>query len=236
VGSGIYTTNTPEACEHVINDSLSQIVVVENNDQLKKILKIKDNCKYLKSIVQYTGEVQDSHNGLVISVGILFLLFLIKNNASSFKWKSFLELSSWISDVELNGRIKKIAPNKCASLIYTSGTTGSPKAAMLSHDNIYYCASFCIDLVKMNDCRERIVSFLPLNHIAGQLCDIYVPVLCGATVYFAQPDAMKGSLATTLAEVKPTMFMGVPRVYEKMQDKMIQMSKTGGLKFFIIFI
>ena len=73
VQTGIYTTNTPEACEHVINDSKSQIVVVENKDQLRKILKIKHNCKYLKSIVQYTGDVEDSHNGLVISV-IMFLL------------------------------------------------------------------------------------------------------------------------------------------------------------------
>ena len=163
MGSGIYTTNTPEACEHVINDSMSQIVVVENNDQLKKILKIKDNCKYLKSIVQYTGEVQDSHNGLVISVGFLFLLFLIKNNDSSFKWKEFLELSSSISDVELNDRIKKIAPNKCASLIYTSGTTGSPKAAMLSHDNIHYASQYFIKSLKLVDAKERVVSFLPLR-------------------------------------------------------------------------
>ena len=71
VANGVYTTNSPEACEHVINDSLSEIVVVENDIQLKKILKIKNNCKSLKAIVQYTGDIVDDHNGLVISVNWL---------------------------------------------------------------------------------------------------------------------------------------------------------------------
>ena len=128
----------------------------------------------------------------------------------------------------MNNRIKKIAPNKCASLIYTSGTTGAPKAAMLSHDNIYYTVTHVMNSVHINHCHERVVSFLPLNHIAGQLCDVFMPVLSGTTVHFAQPDAMKGSLAITLAEAKPTLFVGVPRVFEKMQEKIIQMSKTGG--------
>ena len=70
---GVYTTNNPEACLYVAEHSDCEIVVVENNDQLRKILKIKHNCKYLKSIVQYTGDVEDSHNGLVISV-TMFLL------------------------------------------------------------------------------------------------------------------------------------------------------------------
>ena len=74
--TGIYTTNTAEACEHVINDSVAQIVVVENNDQLKKILKVKNNCKTIKAIIQYSGEVVDSHNGLVKSVIFLIICIL----------------------------------------------------------------------------------------------------------------------------------------------------------------
>ena len=57
----------------------------------------------------------------------------------------------------------------------------------------------------------RIVTYLPLSHIAGQMADIYLPLHAGATVYFAQPDALKGSLRQTLLEVKPTLFFGVPR-------------------------
>ena len=58
---------------------------------------------------------------------------------------------------------------------------------------------------------DHVISYLPLSHIAAQMTDIYLPVYSGATVYFAQPDALKGSLLQTLLEVKPTAFMGVPR-------------------------
>ena len=58
---------------------------------------------------------------------------------------------------------------------------------------------------------SRIVTYLPLSHIAGQMADIYLPLYAASTVYFAQPDALKGSLRGTLVEVKPTLFFGVPR-------------------------
>ena len=67
VACGIYTTNSAEACEYILQDSSSEIVVVENKEQLAKILKCKEKCK-IKRIIQYKGEVADSHNGLVISV------------------------------------------------------------------------------------------------------------------------------------------------------------------------
>jgi long-chain-fatty-acid--CoA ligase ACSBG len=67
VGCGIYTTNTSEACEYILKDSKSQIVVVENQQQLDKILKCKDKLP-LKKIIQYSGTVENNHGGLVISV------------------------------------------------------------------------------------------------------------------------------------------------------------------------
>lgn len=102
---------------------------------------------------------------------------------------------------------------------------------MLSHDNIIYAAEYVIQTVKvnMNAC-ERIVSFLPLSHIAAQLFDCYIAVYVGATIYYAQPDAMRGSLGSTLVQVKPTVFFGVPRVWEKMQEKMEQMAKISNGK------
>lgn len=71
VACGIYTTNSAEACEFILKDSGSEIVVVENKDQLEKILKCKDKCN-LKSIIQYKGEVENNHNGLVMTVSIAF--------------------------------------------------------------------------------------------------------------------------------------------------------------------
>jgi long-chain-fatty-acid--CoA ligase ACSBG len=78
---------------------------------------------------------------------------------------------------------------------------------------------------------ERFVSFLPLSHIAAQIIDLHAPMYLGATTYFAQPDALKGSLTSTLKDAKPTIFFGVPRVWEKIQEKMVQIGReTTGLK------
>ena len=72
IGCGIYTTNTAEACEFILNDSKSEIIVVENQQQLDKILKSKDKCS-IKKIIQYTGKIENRHNDLVMSVILIFL-------------------------------------------------------------------------------------------------------------------------------------------------------------------
>jgi long-chain-fatty-acid--CoA ligase ACSBG len=69
------------------------------------------------------------------------------------------------------------------------------------------------------------VSYLPLSHIAAQIIDVHAPIHLGCALYFAQADALKGSLTLTLKDVKPTFFFGVPRVWEKIQEKMVQMGR-----------
>lgn len=115
-------------------------------------------------------------------------------------------------------RIAGLRPTQCCSLIYTSGTTGNPKACMLSHDNLVWTAHIVMRHLKFTT-EEKSISYLPLSHIAAQLVDIHIPLACGSTVYFAQHDALKGSLSVTLKEVRPTLFLSVPRVYEKIQLK-----------------
>lgn len=134
-------------------------------------------------------------------------------------------------DTELEERLRRIAVNQCCTLIYTSGTTGPPKGVMLSHDNITWTAhANCIN-ADFRAGKEIIVSFLPLSHVAAQMADIYITMYAGATCYFAQPDALKGSLGQTLKEVRPTRFLGVPRVWEKIHEKMMEVGrKTTGVK------
>lgn len=83
-------------------------------------------------------------------------------------------------------------PGNCATLIYTSGTTGPPKAVMISNDNITWTARNVLENYLHLTHEERVVSYLPLSHVAGQLIDIYFVMLLGACTYFAQPDALKG--------------------------------------------
>ncbi len=96
---------------------------------------------------------------------------------------------------------------------------------MISHDNVTWTCSL-IGLVLEVGAKDRMVSYLPLSHIAAQILDIHGPVYYGYTTYFAAPDALKGSLTKTLAYAKPTIFMGVPRVWEKIMEQMRSLAKN----------
>ncbi|XP_072537451.1 long-chain-fatty-acid--CoA ligase ACSBG2 isoform X2 [Salminus brasiliensis] len=201
---GIYTTNSPEACQYVAENCQANILVVENHKQLQKILQIQDKLPHLKAIIQYKDSLKEKKPNL-------------------YTWEEFLKLGRDEPDTQLDDIIASQKPNQCCTLIYTSGTTGQPKGVMLSHDNLTWTAFTVtrhINLDYADQSQEEVISYLPLSHIAAQMIDIWITMQVGGAAYFAQPDALKGSLANTLREVRPTAFMGVPRVWEKMQEKM----------------
>ncbi|KAK1887450.1 Long-chain-fatty-acid--CoA ligase ACSBG1 [Dissostichus eleginoides] len=201
--TGIYATNSPEACQYVASDSKANIIVVENQKQLDKILQIRDRLPHLKAIVQFSGNPQQRIPNL-------------------YSWEDFMELGLDVSEDELDDIIDSQRANQCCILIYTSGTTGKPKGVMLSHDNITWTANHASRVGEMQPAdtqQESLVSYLPLSHIAAQIYDMWTGIQWAELVYFAQPDALKGSLITTLREVCPTSHMGVPRVWEKMMEK-----------------
>ena len=103
---------------------------------------------------------------------------------------------------------------------------------MLSHDNIFWTAEVaCKEVFKLNYGKETIVSYLPLSHIAGQLVDIWFAIFNLTTVVFGDRMAMKGTLLETLQDARPTIFVGVPRVWEKIMEGMkAKGSDTKGLK------
>jgi len=213
ISAGIYTTNSPEACRFILSHSQSQFCVVENQKMLDKVLQVKNELPDLLYIIVYDDIVTEEQRAL----GVL-------------DWDTFMKVGREVPEYELQWRIKNQAPNKCCTLIYTSGTTGDPKAVMLSHDNVTWTAVVCCQILNVRETSD-VVSYLPLSHIAAQLVDLHGPLACGATVWFASPDALKGSLVNTLQEVRPTMFLGVPRVWEKIQDKMeLQLKEMKGFK------
>ena len=100
-----------------------------------------------------------------------------------------------------------------------------PKGVLLSQDNITWIIQASQDNFCWTIDSETCVSYLPLSHIAAQIIDIYLCFFGGATVWFADKSALQGSLVETLREVRPTRFMAVPRVYEKMQEKLLEIGK-----------
>ncbi|XP_046871703.1 long-chain-fatty-acid--CoA ligase ACSBG2 isoform X1 [Hypomesus transpacificus] len=201
LAAGIYTTNSPEACQYVAENCEANVLVVENHKQLLKILQVKDQLPHLKAIVQYKDELQQKLPNL-------------------YTWAEFMALGEAVSDEELNAVIDSQRANECCTLIYTSGTTGNPKGVMLSHDNITWIANAAGGMTELKAAEEVVVSYLPLSHVAAQVNDMWICMRVAGTTHFADPDALKGSLGNTLKEVRPTSFLGVPRVWEKMQEKM----------------
>ncbi|XP_033218874.1 very long-chain-fatty-acid--CoA ligase bubblegum-like isoform X2 [Belonocnema kinseyi] len=205
--AGIYTTNSPEACQYCAESSRANIIVVEDAKQLEKILQIRKNLPKLKAIIQYDGIVKDK--------GVL-------------SWDDLLEIGKKESDDKLDSILRTMGANECCTLVYTSGTVGNPKAVMLSHDNLLHDTRAIVRAVEFKGGSEIIVSFLPLSHVAAQVVDIFTSMTVGATVYFADKNALKGSLVETLVIARPTAFLGVPRVWEKIYEKMQLVARNNG--------
>ncbi|XP_044051319.1 long-chain-fatty-acid--CoA ligase ACSBG2-like isoform X2 [Siniperca chuatsi] len=201
LATGIYATNSPEACQYVAANCEANILVVEDQKQLNKILQVKDQLPHLKAIVQYKGELQQKAPFL-------------------YTWAEFMKLGEDVPEEQLNAVIDSLRANECCTLIYTSGTTGKPKGVMLSHDNLIWTSRRAATVLNIYYGEEVVVSYLPLSHVAAQMFDMWMCVCFAVTTYFAEPDALKGSLVNTLKEARPTCFLGVPRVWEKMQEKM----------------
>ncbi|KAF0876262.1 ACBG1 ligase, partial [Crocuta crocuta] len=200
--TGIYTTSSPEACQYIAHDCQANIIVVDTQKQLEKILKIWKNLPHLKSIVTY-GEAPP------------------RKMASVYTMEELMGLGDELPDETLDAIISAQQPNQCCVLIYTSGTTGSPKGVMLSQDNVTWMArhSSRVGSIQMAEVQQEVVvSYLPLSHIAAQFYDLWTSIHWGAKVCFADPDALKGSLVNTLREVEPTSHLGVPRVWEKIKE------------------
>lgn len=128
-------------------------------------------------------------------------------------------------------KVHKQKPGECCCLIYTSGTTGMPKGCMLSHDNLTWGVGVTrqIGIEQMPEAigpDNRVVSYLPLSHIAGIVFDIMAHYSNMHETYFAKPDALSGSLVETLQWARPTRFLAVPRIWEKFEEKLKEVAAT----------
>mmetsp|Transcript_28316 Transcript_28316/g.65628 ORF Transcript_28316/g.65628 Transcript_28316/m.65628 type:complete len:496 (+) Transcript_28316:387-1874(+) len=145
-----------------------------------------------------------------------------------YTFDDFLKLGKDVPDADIQARSKGCKTNQTCTLIYTSGTTGPPKAVMITHDNITWTVRSMLATTPKETTfpTDSMVSYLPLSHIAAQMLDMHMPMETGCQIYFAQPDALKGSLVETLKEVRPTYFFGVPRVWEKIYEKLQVVAKS----------
>ena len=204
VAAGVYATNNPESCKYVAEHSKAKVIVCEGLKQLEKFYKISEELPNLKALVMYGQDELPGDIKSLCSVPV-------------YTFSDFIQLGQNARLAELKIRSESWRPGETCELIYTSGTTGPPKAVMITNDNCVWTASVVISTTtpRKIDHNDIMVSYLPLSHIAAQMLDLFQPLLTGCKIYFAQPDALKGSLVNTLKDVRPTIFFGVPRVWEK---------------------
>jgi len=191
--AGIYVTNSAEECAYVLGHSQAPVVLVENERQWEKIASIRDRVNPELRIVTMRGcEVDDER---------------------TWTWETFADSGEGIPDGALDERLDAIKANDPATLIYTSGTTGAPKAVVLTHDNLAWTARGAVDLYGIRT-TDVTLSYLPLSHIAEQIFTIHAPAFGVFTVAFARSIER---LRADLVEVAPTVFFGVPRVWENIE-------------------
>lgn len=236
--AGLYPTDAGDVAAFKIVHSGGSIIVVEDKSKITKLAKAlaeRGDCKRVKAIISYSYEPAEGEIQEIVGCGAVPV----------YGWKAFIEMGKKESDVELENRIQNVKPGSCAALVYTSGTTGDPKAVMASHDNINFESTCIFETLKVSvgfgqgDKQERLLSYLPLSHVAGMMIDIVGPVSSTATneahttCYFARPYDLKvGAIKDRLQVARPTIFLGVPLVWEKIADRIraIGAANTGAKK------
>lgn len=206
VPAGLYTTSSADQVHYVLEHSDSVIAQVDTEEQLAKVLAVRDRLPKLKAIV--TTHCESSEEGV-------------------YSWAQLLEKGQGVDDAELQARIDAQGSEDIATLIYTSGTTGNPKGVMMSHRNLTWVGEAAAANFDMGqgDC---LISYLPLCHIAEQNLSIHCAIAMGTTIWFAESI---DKLGDNLKDVRPHVFLAVPRVWEKIQAKIeAGMSEATGLK------
>jgi long-chain-fatty-acid--CoA ligase ACSBG len=216
LAAGVYATNNEDACQYQAEHSEAHTVVCEGKMQLGKYQAILDDkvnggLPKLKVVVVYNMSPDDASAQKAA---------FAKHNVQLYEFNEFLAVDSKKDFAEeLDARLNAQQPGNCIKLIYTSGTTGRPKAVMISHDNMVWTSKMMERHMGGVFATDKMVSYLPLSHIAAQLLDIGLACCFGGAIYFARPDALKGTIGETLRSVQPNIFFGVPRVWEKIAAK-----------------
>jgi long-chain acyl-CoA synthetase len=209
----IYPTLPAEQIPHILNDSGTAAIFVSTPAQAAKIAAVRAQCPNLRYVIGIDAGEQDGCN---------LTMAELEQRAASFD--SLERARAWERDA------LAVQPDDLATLIYTSGTTGAPKGVMLTHDNFHSNVVAARKSVPF-DRTDLALSFLPLSHVFERMGD-YMYFSCGTSIaYVASID----DVPLALQEIKPTMAMGVPRLYEKMYARVLENAKSGGALKWRIF-
>ena len=188
----LYPTSSESDYSFIINNASVKLIVVSNKELFDKVEKIRPNTPSLSSVFTF-DEVEGATN-----------------------WKSIHEQAANVEETEVTKRMAEVAPEDMVTIIYTSGTTGNPKGVMLSHINLLSNVEACIAPIPASQ-GSKVLSFLPVCHVYERMLH-YLYMYLGCSIYFA--ESME-TIGENIREVKPEVFSAVPRLIEKVFDKIM---------------
>ncbi|WP_164000289.1 AMP-dependent synthetase/ligase [Pyxidicoccus caerfyrddinensis] len=210
---GIYQTNPPPDVAYILNDARCKVVICEDQEQYDKVATVAAETPSVEHVIVLEPRglrgVQD---------------------ARLRTWERFLAEGRALAEREpawLRTQLAQRNPDDAAMVIYTSGTTGSPKGALVSSRNMLQGSATFVEQLGLTP-EDSVVSYLPLCHVAEKLFSLLLPLVVGGKVHFG--EALE-TVQTDVAEVSPTVFLGVPRIWEKMHAMvMVKMRDASWLK------
>jgi long-chain acyl-CoA synthetase len=213
VTTTIYPTNTAAECAWVLSDSQSRFAFAEDAKQIAKLLERREELVGLERVIAFDGSASD--DGWVMPVSALEALGRERRTREP---------------DEIDRIARELTPDGLATLIYTSGTTGTPKGVECTHANWAYAASAveAVNVVRSDDVN---LLWLPLAHSFAKVIEI-VQLSVG---FESAVDGRQEKLVDNFAAVRPTFVAAVPRVFEKVFNKVVAGAKEGGAARFAVF-
>ena len=199
----IYPTSSVKECQYVLTHAETSVLFVSNNYQFAKVLPLlkEKKLRVLVAFDGFKGKGEGAH-------GVMdFRDFQERGRRSNLNNPNFYE-----------ERCRRVSREDLATLIYTSGTTGPPKGVMLTHGNFLSNCEGGLEALPIQE-EERSLSFLPLSHVFERMAGYYFMMLNGASIAYA--ESMQ-TVPENLLEVRPTVAAAVPRLYEKMYARILE--------------
>ena len=210
VAAGVYPTSPAPEILHVLDLTEAKAIICEDQEQVDKILEIKDQLPNLRHIIYFSGKGLAGYD----APDLVPYTALMETGAKAAQ-----------SDPGfLDRALRDHDPDDVALIVGTSGSTGLPKAALITYRNIAFVGEASAQNIGQTD-NDSAVSYLPLCHVAEQLFSVFLAMNAGYAVSFG--ESLR-TVQSDLREIAPTIFLGVPRIWEKMRAEVLIRARTAG--------
>jgi long-chain acyl-CoA synthetase len=203
----IYPTLPAEQIPYLLNDSGAVAIFTSSAGQAEKIAQVRSQCSTLRFVIGFGGSTRPGEDYTLQQVQARGQGLDAPQRAAEYRRKAM-----------------EVRPDDLATLIYTSGTTGEPKGVMLTHDNIYSNVMAGAAQIPFGG-NDTCLSFLPLSHIFERMAGHYLMLHTGTSIAYAESI---DTVPVNMQEVRPTIVLSVPRLYEKMYARVLENALSGG--------